>query len=243
MKYLFSIVFIIFSSIVFNSCNSDDTTQTENGFFLGGNVLLMTEHGTPISDRSGIKVFIEGTNYTTLTDQSGNWKIYNVPAGIYNIVAEKAGFGYNKFINFEYLGNATSNNFGQTLIAMPTYLIDSLSLNQTNQDIFLTIYLPNTANNLKVVLICMGKKEPFIDSIQTWEYFRETQIYAGNNSITENFPIGFFINEGFNHGDTLNFAIYPGASLVEKYFLPSASKMIYTSGVGSTPKRFVYIFP
>jgi hypothetical protein len=243
MKNLFLAVFLLIVSIIFNGCDKDNVINNENGFFIGGNIVLMSEHGTPITDRSGVKVYIEGTNYESFTDQSGNWKIYNVPAGTYNIVAEKTNFGYNKFINFEYLGNANSNNFGQTLISSPTYLIDSVNLNISNQDLILTSHASNNANNLRVVLIYIGSVEPNCDSLETWDYLRQTQIYSGNNACTETFANGFFINEGFNHGDTLYFAIYPGSSIMEKYFLPSASRYIYTSGIGLTPIRFYYIIP
>ena len=243
MKKIFRIGIIFFTFLLINGCNDKEIIVTEDDFFIGGNIVLMNEHGSPIYDRSGVRVYIENSKYETYTDQMGNWKIYSVPAGIYNIVAEKEGFGYNKFINFDYLGNATSNNFGQTLIASPTYVIDSVSQDVSSQDLLLTIYPSNTANNLRVILIYLGKDEPVKDSIETQQYIRQTQIYSANTSVTESFPNGFFLSEGFNHGDTLHFAVYPGASIVEKYFLPSASKVIYTSGVGSIPKRFTYIIP
>lgn len=243
MKYSFLLVSLLIVAAIFNGCDKENITNNESGFFIGGNVVLMNEYGTPITDRSGVKVYIEGTNYEAFTDQVGNWKIYNVPGGTYNIIAEKTDFGYNKFYNFEYLGNANSNNFGQTLIASPTYLIDSLVPNISNQDLILTAYTASNANNLRVVLIYVGSVEPNCNSIETWDYLTQTQIYAGNNSFTETFANGFYINEGFNHGDTLYFAIYPGSSFVEKYFLPPASRYVYTSGVGSIPKRFTYIIP
>ena len=52
--------------------------------------------GTVLDDQSGkmpgAHVYLEGTNYSSLTDINGEYAIYNVPAGDYNIVVSYIGF-------------------------------------------------------------------------------------------------------------------------------------------------------
>ena len=244
MKNMWLIILFFSFLIFYSGCdNNDNITESPTGYYWGGNVLLWTENGSTIDDRSGVKIYLEGTNYHTFTDQQGNWKIYNIPAGIYSLVAKKEGFGYHKFIHFEYNGNTNNNNFGQTLIATPTYHIDSVSLSNSNGDILLTGFPSNVVSNLRFVLIYLGKQDPIYDSTTTWDFIIESQIYGGNDFFTVNFNNSFLMNNGYANGDTVHIAVYPGSRIVERYFVLEEYKLINSSGVGPNPKRFNYVIP
>jgi len=242
MKNIFFISFLIFISILYLGCDdNNDITETQNGYYWGGNVKLWTENGSVISDGSGVQIYLEGTNFRTLTDHSGNWKIYNIPAGTYNLVAKKDGFGYHKFIDFEYLGGANANHFGQTLIATPTYLIDSVEINMVNDNVDIIGFPSNIVSNIRFIMVYIGKQNPIYDSTKTFELIYETNIYGNNNFFTSSINNTYLLNNGFNSGDTVHIAIYPGARFVERYFVLAEYKLINSSGIGPIPKRFNYI--
>jgi len=234
----------IFVLIILVSCSeNDEPTNIETGFYWGGYVRLWTENGSIIQDGSGVELSLEGTNYRTLTDQYGKWKIYNVPAGTYNLVAQKEGFGNHKFLDYEYSGSDNANNFGQTLIATPTYLIDSIEIDFVNDNVDITGFSSNVVSNIRFVMIYIGKENPIYDSTKTFELIYETQIYGNNNFFTSTINNNYLLNNGFSSGDTVHIAIYPGARFVERYFIQAEYKLMNSSGIGPIPKRFSYALP
>jgi hypothetical protein len=242
MKNILIIVLLFASLLLQLGCGDEsDITDSDNGFYWGGHVNLMTESGSPIENKFGVKMYLEGTNFQTYTNQNGDWRIYNVPAGVYNLVASKEGFGYHKFIDFEYGEAGNNDNFWQVLVGTPTYLIDSVMLSQQNNIETITGYPSTTVDYLRFILIYFGKEEPIYDSSHTWEYHIDSQIYKSDNFFTATFTKSGLLDNGFNNGDTVHIAVYPGSRIVERYFLRSENKLINSSGVGPVAKRFIYI--
>lgn len=66
----------------------------ETAFLLTGSVKgeVYLEGVPPDYDRSGIKVYLEGTNIQGLTDGIGCYNLQGVPAGEYRLIAAKPGF-------------------------------------------------------------------------------------------------------------------------------------------------------
>ena len=233
---------LVFLLIINTGCDSDsNAVNSNNGFYWGGTVLLHTETGATIENKSGVKIYLEGTSFQTYTKYDGSWRIYGIPAGTYNLVAIKDGFGYHKFIDFEYLGNVNNDHFWQVLIGTPTYSIDSITINEQNNIVTMTGFPSNTVSYLRFVLVYFGKEDPIYDIYSTWEYQTDTRIYAQNNFFTSTFSPSELLNNGFNAGDTVHIAIYPGSRFVERFFLNSEYKLINSSGVGPVPYRTTYI--
>jgi hypothetical protein len=121
MKTLFTIAPLFFS-LLLASCGAKTDVITYSGSEPGnvkGTVKLFDTTGVAISDVSGVKVFMEGTSYSTLTAADGTWELQNVPAGTYpSLVYSKAGFPTYKSYqeSTQGLNNPAPGNIGAYII-------------------------------------------------------------------------------------------------------------------------------
>jgi hypothetical protein len=83
------------------------TTASDDPSILSGSVAAFSPDGIHSLDSSGITVSIEGTTLKTQSDQSGNFTISGVPAGVYNILFYKAGFDTMIYPEHHLLGDGT----------------------------------------------------------------------------------------------------------------------------------------
>ena len=95
MKIILIITLTFLSSLIL-SCGPKTNVITYSGSEPGnvkGTVKLFDSNGVAISDASGVKVAMEGTQYSTLTAADGSWELANVPAGTYpSLMYSKTGF-------------------------------------------------------------------------------------------------------------------------------------------------------
>src|SRR4051812_10340194 len=95
MKNLAAITSLLFAFLL-ASCVTKTDVITYSGGEPGnvkGTVKLFDSNGVAISDASGVKISLEGTNYSTLSASNGSWELTNVPAGTYtSLVYSKPGF-------------------------------------------------------------------------------------------------------------------------------------------------------
>jgi len=103
-----------------------------------------TIHGTAVknspdaTDMSGISVALAGTSFVAVTDADGNYRIFNVPAGTYDIVAQAEGYESAKLEGIELAA-------GQTLA------VDDLALNPLRD--YPVVLDTSPPNNARDVLI------------------------------------------------------------------------------------------
>src|ERR1051325_6030649 len=55
-------------------------------------------------DNSGVKISIDGTSYSTLSDSKGRWQLDNVIPGTYNISFTKENYAMEKMIAYRFVG-------------------------------------------------------------------------------------------------------------------------------------------
>jgi hypothetical protein len=73
-----------------------------------GNVALVTARGDTLPSYAGATIQIKGTTFQTTSSATGDWKIENIPAGIYTILLTKPGFDTLAFSNVAFRGVGTS---------------------------------------------------------------------------------------------------------------------------------------
>jgi hypothetical protein len=105
-----------------------------------GNIALVTARGDTLQSYAGATIQIEGTTLQTTSSVTGDWKIENIPAGIYTILLTKPGFDTLTFSNFAFRGVGTSYFLSTGIQEIP---MDSLvyTVINTTEDSSSTYYL------------------------------------------------------------------------------------------------------
>jgi hypothetical protein len=135
MKKL-SILFCLFILALTNSCKN--TTIVENNYttpnIIQGHVLLLGIDGDSLATQSGTTISIEGTSFQTTSDTSGNWRLNNVPAGIYNVSITKPGFDTVALQQIPFSGAGTLFVDNQHIQMIPFDSIPVLSVSISGYD-------------------------------------------------------------------------------------------------------------
>jgi hypothetical protein len=124
MKFL-PILSILLAVALLGSCKSSTSTGESNavtGTFKG-NVALVDARGDTLPNYSGATVSIEGTSFQATSNDTGEWEIDNVPAGVYNLILTKPGFDTLVIPQYEFTGVGTSFVLSSGIQALP---MDSL---------------------------------------------------------------------------------------------------------------------
>ena len=132
----FRFVFIINVLIFLLGCK-----KSEEGIFLKGNIVgfvhLTDENGKVVEDKSGVNVSIEGLTNSANTNEIGRFELTNVPAGTYNLIYSKTGYGIQKIFSFQFIGgNIPALLYGNTtLYEQPNIEIQNLAISYKNNTI------------------------------------------------------------------------------------------------------------
>jgi hypothetical protein len=125
-----AILSFTFIAFVFGCQNSTPATSQDVTGELKGTVGLYDAHGMEISNRSGVFVQAEGTNFSTISDSAGNWIIQDLPTQTYSISFSKSGFGTVKNTSFSFIGGGTVSYGNRVYLYQPltvTITLDSVS--------------------------------------------------------------------------------------------------------------------
>ena len=111
MKYLSFLLFFaasLFVGILISGCKDSTTSINGTPGDIIGTIFGVEDtlyHSIP--DRSGVKVSLDGTPYSTLTDSFGRWQLTTIPAGTYTIIFSKENYVQHTRQNFIFGGNGT----------------------------------------------------------------------------------------------------------------------------------------
>jgi hypothetical protein len=100
----------LFALIFFYGCKSNSTSPGVVGNMVGYVIAHDTTSTSGYIDslpNSGIRVSIDGTNYSAITDKDGRWGMDNIPPGTYNISFTKDSYAIEKMIAYRFSGNGT----------------------------------------------------------------------------------------------------------------------------------------
>ncbi|MDP4198759.1 MAG: hypothetical protein Q8922_02195 [Bacteroidota bacterium] len=109
-------------------CKSSVAVNTDELGTLRGKVVALGVNCDSISDRSGVTVLIEGTNFSASTDVTGQWVIEHVPAGVYNVIVTKPSFDTDLTAEYQIIGAGTQFLEHAMIQAIPLDSIPIVSL-------------------------------------------------------------------------------------------------------------------
>jgi len=111
--------------------------KSEENIFLKGNIIgfvyLVDETGYEVENKSGVNISIEGLTSSAITNEDGRFELSDVPAGTYNIIFNKSGYGTYKRFSFQFIGgNVPAFLYETTLYEKPTIEVQSLDISFTD---------------------------------------------------------------------------------------------------------------
>ncbi len=102
---------IIFAGCKGSTTNDSSGIESLTGDLTGSISLIewKNEKGYSVNlkDQSGVKVNIDGTSFSAITDTDGYWVIHNLPSRTYSITFSKDDFDTMRTTSFSFLGGGT----------------------------------------------------------------------------------------------------------------------------------------
>ncbi|MEI6749423.1 MAG: carboxypeptidase-like regulatory domain-containing protein [Bacteroidota bacterium] len=236
------LIFILISSLVlFVSCKKTATDEPiEKTTEQSGNVILCNDD-KDLDNHAGVKVSIEGSDLSTITDSSGNWTLKGVKASKQTIVFEKDGFGTYKQ---EITPSLDHSNYMSSfkLPEIPQFSIKNLTVSFSTGG---TIKITGEATS-HPQLIYYQRKVVFIG---------KTNLISGEPTTWVNYTSGLFENtfsfsmsinndfyqKGFPSGSTVYFVSYGTAGRGNYYYNDVATNKTVIGCLSESPSNIVSI--
>jgi hypothetical protein len=135
--------------ILFSGCEKSEIVLDLKGT-LKGRINTLNEFGAQIIDNNNIIIQLEGSEplLSTVTDDTGKYEINDIPAGTYNLVISKDGYGSNIRQGFQIVGGNEPLYFYTSIIEKSSTLIENLSLEILNDT---EIYLKGIVNHNYII--------------------------------------------------------------------------------------------
>jgi hypothetical protein len=95
----------LLAGIIFSGCK--EVTSSGIPGDIAGTLQVLDTNNAFLKDNSGVRVSLEGTSYSTISNSDGKWSLTNIPAGTYTIVFSKENYATQKEQNFSFSGNGT----------------------------------------------------------------------------------------------------------------------------------------
>ncbi len=108
-------IFIISIVLIFFSACEKNGNNCPKGDMIGF-VELLDGSGNEIVDKSGVKVSLENTSYSAITDKNGRYEFRDIQAGTYFITYTKEGFGTYKRYNCQFVGGRIPDLVNETIL-------------------------------------------------------------------------------------------------------------------------------
>jgi len=196
---------IIISNILIFLLGCD---KNEENTLLEGNIVgfvnLIDETGNEVEDKSNVNVTIEGLSSSVNTNEDGRFELSNVPAGTYNIIYNKTGYGSFKRFGFQFIGgNIPALLYETSLYEQPK--IDIQSLDISFNDNIITIKGEITEQKYFAVKTFINDSSNV--SYENYDY--ASVVYNNGNSEFTKFVHNIFLSKTpYSQGDMVYLVIY-----------------------------------
>ena len=238
------IIFLVIISCLVYSCNQyDQPTIVNLRGTMTGFVRLVDENGDDLSS-GGVKVSVDGTNFSTLSDSSGKWTLSDVTAGTYDISFSKEGFGTNKVVSFSFVGNGTAYLNRITVPAVPSFT-STLDIAQADTSDSSTVI--SVVGNLsdfaplgssRLVLLFLAKTPSVSSDPSNYTDYVTTYVPSGTKQFSHIFSKSQLNSMGLPSGCRVYITSFSTSKLFYHYTDVISGKYFFT---GLSDKRMNYL--
>ncbi len=237
--------------VIFCGCKSTSSPSPTSGNSINGNmvgyVAAYDSTGSK-TDNSGVKISIDGTSYSSLSDSKGRWELDNVVPGTYNISYTKDGYAMEKIIAYRFVGNGTDYLFSQDIYqSLRTHASLVIRPFSNGTAVFsCRIFRNNTSESLSGLALLLFAKDSSFSPIEPNSYLYSEDNHGLSNDTLRGYD--FRINSsdlnaaGYKSGDNIYCVGYASnvnvwlwdiqkqqSTLVPSYFDIASGKLIYTA--------------
>ena len=238
-QVIFNLIF--FLTLVVMGCNGPAGPALTGK--ITGYIYAVDDHNTFL-DRSGVKIELQGTGISTVSDQTGRWVLGCVKTGIYTVVFSKSGFGTYKLYSLQFVGGGDlylDPDGAATIAKLPSYTVTSLQVQFPDSlNVELSGTVSDTTSWTRGVIVYIGKANLTSSDPVTnlFEIAGFTNPNANTFQIT--YPKSTFINQGLSIGGTVYLAAYAWSYAATSYRDPVSARIVQPSvGRASVTANFV----
>ena len=244
MKHINLLYILLLSMCSLFGCKSNSSTpSTEPTGNLSGDVILYDQNCNTLTDNSGVKVDIEGTAFSAVTNSKGSWTISGLPAGSYSIAFSKSGYDTTKFGNYHFVvggaGYFDKINFYQVPAFSPILtsirLADSLIKGTDTTIVAARSGISGTFTNISWINkqlegIVYFSTDPLVSPNNITSVVYSIAISASPNSpdFFERTPAFDLYSRGFKSGDKVYAVAYSSGCNISSYLDAKSGKYIHT---------------
>lgn len=212
MKKIFTELILIL--LLFTGCEKSEVVQLDLQGTLKGLVYTLDEFGNQNNDNDNIVIQLDGSEplISAITNSAGRYEIKDIPAGTYNLIISKEGYGEYQIQGVQITGGDKPLYFNGSIIEKSSTRIENLSLEIKNS---YEIYLKGNVYHNYVI-------DEYNFNKPSLRYF----IHNADNPSDSNFLQTGTVSFTTDSGSQLEFSIYFNMSL-----FPSGSK-IYVRAYG-----------
>lgn len=241
MKYPHLPALIVFS-VVLLSCSDDLPVNSGSRGEIWGYVELYNEDGVVLNDHSDVSITLEGTTHSTISDASGQWRLKNVPAGVYTISFKKAGYSWSKE-QIQYVGNGEYYFGSQYVVTIPTFRAIDFSITVGNNDQIDyrgTISQSPPPGRERYAAVYFSTDSTSIEKKES-KHIGGLYVQSGQTTMTGRIFSDDFYRKGFSAGSVVYIQAYTANPIYTFFFDPRTKETINTncSENGSPIVRFV----
>ncbi len=192
-----------------------------------------------LSDHSGLTVKLEGTSHTTTTDAEGNWRLKDVPPGVYTLSFAKNGITPTRLINTQFAGNGSLYIPEVRLYELPTFTITDIALTTSSSrpqfDIVghISESVPSGHTRAVQIVYSTDPNSDFKATSHTLVGAAVTNFQDGGTELRGFIDHNVLAGKGITSGTTVYFKAYPAAAAHIYEWYPENREEVYTSVVTS----------
>jgi len=212
-----NLIITCFLVIILFCCGCKDSTTSPgiDGTMIG----YVVAHDTVgPSNNSGVKISLEGTNYSTLSDSSGRWEMTNIPPGTYTIAFTKDNYATEKTIAYKFAGNGTDFLYTQNIYAI-LWMKTTLVIRPFDNDVATfssRIFRNDPLESLPGTVMLLFGKDSLLSPLNSNSYFyRIDNLYQSvppdsTTGYSFSFSVKYeLLTAGFKHGDKIFCEAFP----------------------------------
>ena len=180
IRYLFQTFFISFIILAISGCMESRVSSTNDlpGSQIRGTVRLLSEDNSFAINKNLVLVKLEGTGFETLSDTAGRWTLNLIPKGTYTLSYSKPGFTKAKRFSVRSDGAMPQIISPMTLVQIPPYNIDSISLQIINDSLDIRCMISEASSQERRVIL-------YFDSLAIDSSLRNRYVFTDISMLIE----------------------------------------------------------